>query len=437
MMSSVRDFGAVGDGKTDDTSAIRHAIAQGEGLVEFPRGAYLITETIEVPLDSTGYMAIEGSGGTAQLIMAGPGPAIRLVGTHLRGSAGPDTVEPRVWTSQRMPTIRHIEITATHPEADAIELVGTFQATIEGVLIREVRHGICLRNRNRNVAIHDSHIYNNTGVGIYLDGVNLHQINITGNHISYNRLGGIRIERSEIRNLQITGNDIEYNNHRVHGTPPEPTAEIYIDTNSPGATVNEVTIASNTIQATVSPGGANLRILESSEQDRPPGLYAVTGNIIGNQEVNVHLVGCHGVVLSGNCIYSSGQRNIVAERSDQLNITANNFRRHGDGLYAGVKLIECRDSVLSACILRDETPGGQGWPLLELENCERITVQGCQLLDGAPVAVDATDSGNVNIVGCTIASTGKEPASSVAVRFRGPAEGNQVTACSVQGRIET
>lgn len=79
-------------------------------------------------------------------------------------------------------------------------------------------------------------------------------MNITGNHISYNRLGGIRLERSEVRNLQITGNDIEYNNHAEHGTEPEPTAEIYVDVAGKNS-VNEVTVASNTIQATPSEGG--------------------------------------------------------------------------------------------------------------------------------------------------------------------------------------
>src|SRR5690606_27574007 len=122
-----------------------------------------------------------------------------------------------------------------------------------------VRHGIRLTGRNRNVLITHCHVYYNTGVGIFMDELNLHQINIIGCHISYNRLGGIRIEKSEIRNLQITGNDIEYNNHRVHGTDPEITAEIYIDTTTPKASVAEVTIVSNTIQATESAGGCNIR----------------------------------------------------------------------------------------------------------------------------------------------------------------------------------
>jgi hypothetical protein len=39
---SVKDFGAVGDGITDDTAAIQAAIDSGTGVVEFPYGTYLI-----------------------------------------------------------------------------------------------------------------------------------------------------------------------------------------------------------------------------------------------------------------------------------------------------------------------------------------------------------------------------------------------------------
>lgn len=96
--------------------------------------------------------------------------------------------------------------------------------------------------------------------------------------------------------------DIEYNNAKSHpGLSSELTAEIYIDTTAEGASVNEVTIASNTIQATESDGGANIRIIEQPERPgRAPGQWAISGNVIGSQENNVHLTGCYGVALSGN-----------------------------------------------------------------------------------------------------------------------------------------
>ena len=357
-MSNVREFGAVGDGRADDTEALKHAVSQGDGALHFPPGTYRITQSIEVRLAKRGPLSIDGSGGSAKVVMAGPGPAFRLVGTH-GGTGDPGSRKSNVASHQRLPTIRNIEVEGAHAEADGFELVETMQSVFEGVMVTRCRHGIHLIKRNRNVLISHCHIYFNTGVGVYLDGVNLHQINIDSSHISYNRLGGIRLERSEVRNLQITGNDIEYNNHKSHGAKPEPTAEIYIDTTAEGASVNEVTIASNTIQATGSPGGANIRIMEKPDSSRPPGLFAISGNIIGSQENNVHLTGCYGVAISGNTIYSCEHRNLFIEGSRLINISGNNFRRHTPQYGTGVRFTGCSDVAFTGCSILDETSEGQ------------------------------------------------------------------------------
>ena len=52
-MQTVRDFGAKGDGQADDTAALLHALKQGEGELRLPRGDYLITRPLLVPLDGT------------------------------------------------------------------------------------------------------------------------------------------------------------------------------------------------------------------------------------------------------------------------------------------------------------------------------------------------------------------------------------------------
>ena len=424
-MSNVRDFGAVGDGLADDTEAILHAIENGDGVLEFSRGVYRITRTIEIVLDERGPAAIDGCQGTATIVMDGPGPAFRLRGTH-QGTGAPGSVKPNVWKSQRLPTIANIEIAGKHPEADGVEMIETMQSVFAGVLIRQVRHGVHLFRRNRNVLISHCHIYDNTGIGVFLDCVNLHQINIIGNHISYNRLGGIRIERSEVRNLQITGNDIEYNNHKAHDTEPEPTAEIYIDTTAPKASVNEVTIASNTIQATTSLGGANIRILEDPREDRPPGLWAISGNIIGSQETNLHLSGCYGITVSGNHIYSCDYRNVLLENCSQINLTGNNFRRHEKNFRAGVRLVDSTDCVIQGCIASDDSAAGQesGASLLELERCRRVTVTGSQFLNGVPFGIDAQDCSSVSIQGCSVTETREAKKATGTIRFAGEGTGN-------------
>jgi len=427
-MSNVRRFGAAGDGKTDDTEAIRHAAQDGDGMLHFPPGSYRVTKPIVVALARSGPLGIDGTGGTARVLMAGPGPAFRLVGTH-GGTGDPSSVKGNVFPNQRMPTIKNIEIEGAHPEADGIQLIQTMQSVFEGVLVHRCRHGIHLTQRNRNVLISHCHVYYNTGVGIFFDHVDLHQINIASCHISYNRLGGIRIEGSAIHNLQVTGNDIEYNNDSQHGTEAVPTAEIYVDTTKPGSKVSEITIASNTIQATASPGGCNIRIRGTTGDSAPTtGLWAIASNIIGSQENNVHLTNCRGVSLSGNCIYSCGSRNLLIEDSSQINIGTNTFRRHTPRSGTGVRIVRSSDVTVTGCSIQDEHPDGQpsNASLLELIACRRVNISGCQFLDGVPCGIDAADSSHVSITGCTIHDTRAQRKSRHAVRFTGEGQGNLV-----------
>src|SRR5262245_45624556 len=113
-MSTVRDFGARGDGKTDDTAALSHAIQKGDGHLIFPRGDYLISHPLHIPLQLHGRISIIGDGGTARLLMAGPGPALHLLGSHER-TALPAHFTEAVWLRERMPTVQNLEIVGRHP----------------------------------------------------------------------------------------------------------------------------------------------------------------------------------------------------------------------------------------------------------------------------------------------------------------------------------
>jgi len=228
---TVRDFGAVGDGKADDTIAFQRAVDSGGGDILIPGGIYRLTESIVVDLDSNGPMSIVGQG-TARIIMTGAGPAFKLIGTH-DGTASPMTVKENVWRNQRMPIICGLEIIGTHQQACGIEAAGTMHAVFSKMLIRKALHGIQLTRRNRNVIISDCHIYENRGVGIYLDHVNLHQINVGNSHISYNSGGGIVQRAGDVRNLQIGNCDIEANmdedSRKAGSQKSPPAANVLID----------------------------------------------------------------------------------------------------------------------------------------------------------------------------------------------------------------
>jgi hypothetical protein len=57
---SVKDYGAVGDGQTDDTAAIKRALKEASGkVIAFPSGRYVITEILEIQDSGT---ILQGAG---------------------------------------------------------------------------------------------------------------------------------------------------------------------------------------------------------------------------------------------------------------------------------------------------------------------------------------------------------------------------------------
>jgi nitrous oxidase accessory protein NosD len=401
-MSNVRDFGVRGDGKTDDTAALNHALQKGDGHLVFPRGDYRITRPLQIALQNHGRLALDGSAGTAKLIMDGAGPALHLAGTHRR-SALPDHVEAGVWQRERMPLVRDLEIEGRHVQADGIRLEGTMQAIFEGVLIRRCRHGIHLANRDRNVIITGCHIYNNSGIGIFCDRVNLHQVNILGSHISYCKQGGIRIEASEIRNLQICGNDIEYN----HDQKADSSADVLFDCRE--GTVREGTLVGNTIQAVRTPGGANVRFLGSKDLPNAVGLFTITGNLIGSQTRALDLHSCRAVVLTGNSIYSGFEHAIWAENAESLVIGSNSIDHNPE--YKGnstdqVVLRNCRNVTLTGLILQHTRPATAPVPAsIDLRDCQNVNITGIQIINARTRGISLDQCAVVRVADCTIRGT--------------------------------
>jgi polygalacturonase len=377
-MANVKNFGAVGDGKTDDTAAFEHAVQMGDGQIEVPRGDYVLTRPIVVPLDRVGRFSLVGLGGQGRLIMRGAGPALHLVGTHNR-TADPSHFQEAVWQRERFPTLAGIEIVGEHAEADGVRIEGTMQSTLSHVLIRRCRYGVHLVKRARNVILDGCHIYNCRRIGVYMDRVNLHQINIYGCHISYNPHGGIRIEGSEVRNIQICGNDIEYN----YDEKAESSADVWVDARE--GSVREGTIVGNTIQARESPNGANIRLVGVG-RDNPNaiGVLTISGNLLGSQETVLHLVACRGLVISGNAIYSGYRYALRAADCVNIVFQGNTLDYNSDYKGSSTDALfweRCTQISLQGNVqvhtlaAKSETPAS--WTL---QQCRDVVVQGCQIL---------------------------------------------------------
>jgi hypothetical protein len=350
----------VGDGQADDTAALQKLIDTG-GTVSLAKGRYRLTKTVTVDLAKLGAFGLS-SDGTATLIMAGPGPALKIIGTH-GGTAAPKSFKPETW-AQRTPVVQGLEIIGAHAEADGLEATGTMQLTLSRLTIREARHAIHLTVRNRNVVISDCHLYRNRGVGLFLDNVNLHQTNITGCHISYNLGGGIVAVGGEVRNLHVGTCDIEAN-HDENGPP---SANIFLD--STGGSIAEVAVTGCTIQHThKAPGSANIRILgagkdpsllrrEGREHTRE-GHVTIVGNIFSDVQVNLEIRQSRGITVSANTFWEGFARDLIVEDSQNIVITGNNFDRNprylvnGNGLAEknGVLLRRVADSAFSGNVV--------------------------------------------------------------------------------------
>ena len=431
--TTVRDFGAVGDGVADDTAAIQAAVDAGIGEVRLGRGTYRIARPIVIDLDKVGWTSLSG-GGVARLVMAGPGPAVKFIGTH-EGTAAPKSVKPNVYARQRMPMVDGVEFVGAHEEASAIQATGTMKLTVTRVVVRRCLHAIHLVKRNRNVIVSSCHLYENRGVGVYLDDVNLHQINVTGSHISYNAGGGIVVRGGNVRNLQVSGCDIE-GNMGPKGAPP--TANVLIDSSESEAGTAEVAITGCTIQHTAAAAdSANIRFLGADAKGRRWGHLTIADNVLSDVQINIDIAKARGVSITGNTMWKGVQHNLRVRDSSNVvvgpNVSDRNPQYWGqDKAGEGIVFDRCRDCTVTGLHVSGVRRAEAG---LILRDCRRMNVGHCTVLDcdSAGVLLKAVSDSLVS--GCVIRSDRADEKAPVSLRAVG-GSGNVIAGNVLSGRAE-
>lgn len=459
-MSHVAGFGAVGDGVADDTQALQHALDAGDGILQLSKGTYRITQPLVLDLTQRGFGAVRGAGGTSRIVMAGAGPALRVLGDH-QGTASPGSVQPHTWEKERFPTISGLEIVGEHPDAVGIELRRTMKCVVSQVLIRRCRVGVQLVDRNRDFLLTDSHLYDNHEFGLYFDRCNLHQIIIHGCHISWNKSAGIRSVGGDVHNLQIVGNDIEYNNATAGGAAAVPQgvdlsqhsggSEIWFD--AAEGVISEVTISGNTIQATVQHGGANIRIMGAAVQrpqysDAPATqapdtahLINITGNVLGSQWRAIELRNASRVTVTGNTIYDSADLSLFAAHCAGVVVSGNTFGWRGldsENAKDGIRLEDCDGVVLSGLTAQRFCAGSaQDGAAVTCVRCQDCSLSDCQILDPLHRGVELQDCIRCRVVNNTIVDRRTQHTMQQAIRIVGDSRHNLVTGNILGGASDT
>lgn len=223
LMLNVRDFGASGDGKTDDTKAVQSALdkaGQSHGSVFIPEGIYLCDE-LKVP-EGTGIHGLPAWSyrkgmGTVLAFRGGGKCLINLTGSfgaYLYGLCldGKNTGNEIHGILIDKPDYGNQEDT---PRIDTcrIENFTGDGIRLERIWCFVVRHSHCMRNKGCGLRVRgwDGFILDNWFSGNGKAGYASYDENasntITGNRIEWNREGGIVICGGSHYN--ITGNYID------------------------------------------------------------------------------------------------------------------------------------------------------------------------------------------------------------------------------------
>ena len=390
----------------DLTEELNQLIAESGGNLSPTSGVYRITRPLQFDLEQKKSAIIRASDGPVTIIMDGPGPAVRIRGSH-EGTASPKTFSPATW-NERMPIIEGLEILGNHPDADGIELIRCVQPTITRVAIRWCRHGIRLVDRNRNVIVSDCHLYENSGIGLFLDDVNLHQINVSNSHISYNRAGGIVVYDGNVRNLHITGCDIEGN--MPADDSPTRTANILLDVSGTpedkSRSIAEVAITGCTIQhssnysgsqyESLAPGGANIRIL--GKDLWPVDSVTVTGNVISDTSVLIDIDTATDITVAGNTFFAPNPDFIHATACKRLNLNGNTFNPRQFVRPGRLIFSQCEDSIISNCTFHALN---EGEGAIQLDQCQYMALHN-NILSDSESGVIVTNSHAITIKDWTV-----------------------------------
>jgi hypothetical protein len=311
---NVKQYGAIGNGTADDTSAIQAsinaAINAGGGIVFFPAGTYKVSSPLN--LSSSG------------VILAGSG-----AGTVIQPASGFSGAQVVSVTANAC-GVRDLNIAgasstySSNPAATGIQITGAYYATIQNVHMDYI-NGWCIQSSISGSIRNDSCKIDN--VSSYFCKQGIHLLTVEAHVITATTMGHVQAGDCY---LFEDSQDIECNNLEGQTTSGGGIA-FHILGNSPSIHLNNFVGGGNTPTTT----GESMKI-ESGTNGAPRQIQitnsiietGLTGLTISNA-TEVDVIGCnffqnatHGILISGG-------------GTDTINISGCTFRANGQTAGSG------------------------------------------------------------------------------------------------------
>lgn len=273
---SVNDFGAVGDGSTDNSTALQNAFNYAQqigGTLIIPAGVYNYSTTLQI---STGGVSIKGSGFLSELVYtAASGAAINVHNSSAN-------VFRTYFSDFRL-------IAGNAGAQYGIFFNGVQESGLDHMTIGDAG-GFAVAGwyaENSAIINIDDSIFSNNSLGLFLDatGANNGLINITRNNIFNCSVAAMRLENSS--QVNVTQNYIE----------KAPIAILMDNTNTANeANISELNVTGNQFNATT--GGVFMKLISTTPANP---IFVFQGVIDGNVVTSVPAV-AHLIIaqLSGN-----------------------------------------------------------------------------------------------------------------------------------------
>lgn len=329
----INKFGAVGDGKTDDTEAFQQAAKQKGILRLEPGKTYLISSTIKI--DLTNIKGIQAN--NAKIFLSGDFPAFHLKGNKTNGGAEPPSNAGL--ENEFSAVIEQLHVYSKNHEGTALILDGTFGVNISKSHFYNLKKGIEVINRNRNVIITENHLWDVAEYGIHYNNANLHQSIIANNHISYAKIA-LFFENGDVHNIQINSNDIEVGYSINNNTQ----SAIQVVCDKPDTQFSQAQIVGNTIEDhfLAKEGIIHFysKAFESSviSLDQAPyiGMIELVGNEFSGSSKALVLDNIHDLTVNGNTFKLIKEAFIsIYTCAEGINISGNTFSGRVGKNYGG------------------------------------------------------------------------------------------------------